>query len=118
LDVTSSITKAEAYDNENKVMNVRWNLRNINDSASFTLYQNTPNPFQGTTTIAFELPFDGPATLSIHDVTGRTVKTLNVSGQKGYNSLQLDVNELSTGVMYYTLQAGVHTATKKMVIIE
>ncbi len=118
IQLSSSITDAQAYDSENNVMNVRWEVRNGGNDGVFELYQNTPNPFQGTTSIAFELPSDMSATLTVHDVTGKMLKVLNINGVKGQNTIQYDVNELNKGVMFYTLQAGVHTATKKMVILE
>jgi hypothetical protein len=118
LNVSSSVTSAEAYNAQDEIMDIAWEVRTEGNKAEFTLYQNTPNPFQGTTTIAFELPSEMKATLTLHDVTGRVLRTLDVSGQKGLNSLQVEVQNLGTGVMYYTLQAGVHTATRKMVILE
>jgi hypothetical protein len=37
----------------------------------------------------------------------------------GYNQVRLTSTDLpSTGVFYYTLQAGEYTATKKMIIVE
>ena len=117
INVSSSVTSAEAYNSLDEIMDIAWEVRS-EDNAGFTLYQNTPNPFQGSTTIAFELPSEMKATLTLHDVTGRVLRSLEVSGQKGINSLQVEVQNLGTGVMYYTLQAGVHTATRKMVILE
>lgn len=35
-----------------------------------------PNPFNPTTTIAYELPHDAAVTLTIHDAAGRLVRTL------------------------------------------
>jgi hypothetical protein len=40
------------------------------------LWQNTPNPFNPSTTIAFDLPAAGPLRLSVFDVAGRLVRTL------------------------------------------
>lgn len=117
LSVSSSVTAAEAYNAGDEVMDIVWEVRSGN-KVDFALYQNTPNPFQGSTAIDFELPNQMDATLTIHDVTGRVLRTIVVSAQKGLNTVQVDVHNLGTGVMYYTLQAGVHTATRKMVIIE
>jgi hypothetical protein len=37
----------------------------------------------------------------------------------GYNQVRLTATDLpSTGVFYYTLQAGEYTATKKMIVVE
>ena len=42
----------------------------------FYLYQNTPNPFLGSTTIQYELPNAGNVELSIYNLNGQKVKTL------------------------------------------
>ena len=42
----------------------------------FALHPNTPNPFNPTTRLAFELPQRGRAVLAIYDVRGRAVRTL------------------------------------------
>ncbi len=55
----------------------------IDDDVPFTppiqaarLFQNVPNPFNPSTTIAFEVPEPAMVSLSIFDVRGRTVRTL------------------------------------------
>jgi len=42
----------------------------------FELSQNYPNPFNPSTVISFALPEQAAVTLTIHDVLGRTVRTL------------------------------------------
>ena len=59
------------------------------------------------------------ATVTIYDVTGKTLKVIKQSFNKGYNTIELNKNELgSVGVLYYKLEAGDFTATRKMVVIE
>jgi hypothetical protein len=43
---------------------------------TFALHQNTPNPFNPSTRLRFELPTDGRARLEVFDVRGRLVRTL------------------------------------------
>jgi hypothetical protein len=55
----------------------------------------------------------------VFDVTGKVVKQLTSEYAKGINTIVLAKNELSaSGVLYYTLESGDFTATKKMIIIE
>jgi len=118
LWVDSSVTKSEAYTTDHEVMKVNFTVTNrVAETA--TLYQNTPNPFKAVTTIGFELPAAMKATVTVYDVTGKTVKVISNDFAKGYNSVELNKNELgSIGVLYYTLEAGDFKATRKMVIIE
>lgn len=118
LWIDSSITKAEAYAQDFSLMNVDFTINN-RSADNAVLYQNTPNPFRLVTLIGFDLPETADATLTIFDVTGKTLKVINNTFSKGYNSVEINKNELgSAGVIYYTLEAGSFKATKKMVVIE
>ena len=118
LQLNSELTKAEAYTASNDVMNIDFTVTNrIADAV--VLYQNTPNPFKAITVIGFDLPESMNATLTVYDVTGKKVRQYKQDFIKGYNSVEINKNELgSAGVMYYTLEAGDFKATKKMVVIE
>jgi len=116
--IDSAVTKAEAYTSDYDVIKVEFNVNNRVDQAA-VLYQNTPNPFKANTSIGFDLPEVMDATVTIFDVTGKTLKVISQSFNKGFNSIELNKNELgSVGVLYYKLEAGDFTATRKMVVIE
>jgi hypothetical protein len=118
LNLNSRYTAAEAYKG-GEVMNVGLNFNAAKASANYALYQNTPNPFAGETVIGFNLPVAAKATLTIQDVTGRTLKVINGQYAKGYNQVNLKSNELkATGVLTYTLKAADYTLTKKMIVVE
>jgi hypothetical protein len=118
LNLNSRYTAAEAYKG-GEVMNVGLNFNASKASAIYALYQNTPNPFAGETVIGFNLPVAGEATLTIQDVTGRTLKVINGQYAKGYNQVNLKSNDLTaTGVLTYTLKAADYTLTKKMIVVE
>jgi hypothetical protein len=88
-------------------------------AAGFELKQNTPNPFAGETVVGFNLPVAGDATLTIQDVTGRTLRVIKGAYAQGYNQVILKSNDLkATGVLYYTLESGEFRATRKMVVLE
>jgi len=118
LNLNSRYTAAEAYKG-GEVVNVGLNFNASKASANYELYQNTPNPFAGESIIGFNLPAAGAATLTIQDVTGRTLKVINGQYAKGYNQVSLKSTELSaTGVLTYTLKAADFTMTRKMIIVE
>jgi len=118
LNLNSRYTAAEAYKG-GEVVNVGLNFNASKASANYELYQNTPNPFAGETIIGFNLPVAGAASLTIQDVTGRTLKVINGQYAKGYNQVSLKSTELTaTGVLTYTLKAADFTATRKMIIVE
>ncbi|RKY67561.1 MAG: hypothetical protein DRQ24_12680, partial [Candidatus Latescibacterota bacterium] len=92
-------------------------------SGRVILYQNHPNPFNPNTSIGYYLPERSTVTLSIYNVSGELVRTL-VSGvqEKGHHEAWWDGRDgrgrsMSSGVYFYTLQAGKRRITKKMVLL-
>ncbi len=125
ISVNSAITKAEAYlepgDGDIDIHNVRIDFTTGVETAGteFALYQNAPNPFSQETVIGFDLPEAQSATITVYDIQGKVVEQLKGDFAKGYNEVELRTEQLNgRGVMYYRLDAGQFTATKKMVIIE
>ena len=117
----SAETTAEAYDQEVNVLgvNLQYSDENGQTVERFELHQNVPNPFKSYTTIGFELPNDLGAVLTIYDVMGKVVSVINIDGQKGYNEIEVTRDGIANhGVLYYQLDAGSHTATRKMLIIK
>ncbi len=115
--ITSDITNAEAYSSNIEVMDVTLNTRS--GEVDYVLHQNTPNPFNETTDIAFEIPFKQNVKISIYDVTGKTVHQVSRDFEAGYNQISISQDVLNTsGILYYTLEANGYTATKKMVVLK
>ncbi len=86
---------------------------------AYVLYQNTPNPFNPSTIIRYDLPEDGHVTLRIYNILGQEVKTLVDEQQTaGYRSVVLDGKVLPTGVYFYRLQVGMFTDIKKMLLMK
>ena len=121
MGANSSVTIAEAYSERGDLyefgLEFYGRVSAVDAGTQFELYQNYPNPFRNETLIGFELPGTGPFLLTISDITGRVVKTIEQEGQKGYNTVSLSKAGLPEGVLQYTLQSGTHTATKRMMIL-
>jgi len=117
IAISSALTNAEAYEGVD-YKNVSINFGSDVASNDFTLYQNTPNPFKGETVIGFDLPTASTATLTVSDVSGKILKVVAGDYTKGYNTITLGSDELSTGVLYYQLDTEGFTKTMKMVVIK
>jgi hypothetical protein len=80
------------------------------------LYQNTPNPFKGKTTIHFTLADDAKdAYICIFDMTGKPVKKLPISS--GMDSVSFGGYEIGEGMFLYSLVVnGQEIDTKRMII--
>jgi len=117
IHLTSRITEAEAYTLQGEIVDVK--LAYSGMAPEFALYQNKPNPWNNQTTIGFDLPGDAPVTLTVFEATGKVVKTIERDGKAGYNTITLTANELpAAGVMYYRLESGEYSASKKMVLLK
>ncbi len=114
------VVAAEAYSQNNEQLAVALQFGKAEALATgFELKQNTPNPFNGETVISFNLPKASAATLTISDVTGRVLKSIRSDYAKGANQVVLKASDFNaTGVLYYTLEAEEHTATRKMIVVE
>ena len=90
---------------------------------SFRLNQNYPNPFNPTTTISYGLPETGSAKLTIYDIRGQEITTLqNATKPPGnyqvqWNGIDQSGHPVSTGVYFARLQAGEYSQTIKMLYL-
>jgi len=90
----------------------------------YELHANHPNPFNPTTTIAYDLPKDSAVRLVIYDVSGRGIRELvNSSEPQGRRQVVWDGRNASgepvaSGVYFYRLVAGDFVQTRKMVLLK
>ena len=123
ISVSSRYTAAEAYDNEGSLLDVAFGFNTINGtiiaSGEYELLQNKPNPFKESTLIGFNLPEATQATLSIFDVSGKTLKVINGDFARGYNEVTINREDLgSVGVLFYQLETQGFSGTKKMILLD
>ena len=86
---------------------------------NFTLEQNYPNPFNPTTTIGYVLQEKSSTKLILMNAIGEEIAVLvNEEQDKGYHRAELDGKNLSSGIYFYTLQAGSFTQTKKLILMK
>ncbi len=86
---------------------------------SFTVAQNSPNPFNPTTTISFTLAKAGKTTVEVYNVAGQKVDTLvNGSLSAGSHSVTWNAAKFSAGVYFYTVKNGSFSKTVKMTLLK
>jgi len=57
--------------------------------------------------------------LKVYDILGRELATLvNENKPAGVYNVQFSMNNLASGVYFYTLKAGSFTETKKMILLK
>jgi hypothetical protein len=80
---------------------------------------NYPNPFNPTTVINYQLPYDGFVTLKIYDMLGREVATLvNENKNAGYYKVNFDAGRLTSGVYIYRITSNNFVLSKKMLLMK
>ena len=80
------------------------------------LFQNTPNPWDATTDIKFELPTTSEVNFKILDLNGRIIYSNSAVYEAGSNIITLSSQDLpGDGVFYYQIETGYYSASKKMV---
>jgi Mg-chelatase subunit ChlD len=82
-----------------------------------SLAQNTPNPFNPTTSIAFSLAEDAHVKLQIFDILGHKVKTL-VDGYRSadMHRVRFNAGEFPSGIYLYKLETANFTQVRRMII--
>ncbi len=90
----------------------------------FRVEQNTPNPFNPSTRIAFTLPEKAHTTLRVYDLAGRVARTLlDVEMEPGPHAAVWDGRDdtgrpVPSGVYFYRVQSGSHGFTGRMALVK
>jgi hypothetical protein len=94
---------------------------------AFALSQNSPNPFNPSTTISYEIPESSGSVkvvMAVYNIRGQKVITLvdelKETGQYSVNWNGQDESgrRVSSGVYFYRMNAGDFKAVRKMVIVK
>ncbi len=85
----------------------------------FSVNQNFPNPFNAKTSIAYGLPTDADVNISIYNVAGQLVESMDLGHvQAGTHSVVWDASDVASGVYFYKVDAGSFTETMKMTLLK
>ena len=105
------------YPSENNPMTINNNGNYI--PKQILLHQNYPNPFNPITSITFEIPEDSDVQLSIYNLAGRKVHTLvHEMKDAGKHTIQLNGNNLSSGIYFYVLKTPHKDIVRKLALIK
>ena len=118
----------QTTDIHNAYMNVEMRVGDVRPQETI-LAQNFPNPFNPETWIPYQLSSDSNVMIKIFDVSGHTVRELNL-GHKSTGSYMTNSNaaywdgknetgeHVSSGIYFYSLQTENFSATRRMVILK
>ncbi len=87
--------------------------------SAYSLSQNYPNPFNPTTTIQYTLPKESLTRIKVYNALGQVVSTIvNGIQYAGVHDARFDGANVSSGVYYYSIQAGNFFSAKKMLLLK
>lgn len=75
-----------------------------------------PNPSVGNTNFLFNLPRAAKARVQVFNLVGEKLWDRSLAGKQGANAVAFDAHELESGVYLYTVEAGGHTYTSRLVV--
>ena len=118
----------QTSDIHNAFMSVEMRVGDVRPKDT-VLGQNFPNPFNPETWIPYQLNQDANVMIQIYNVSGHTVRTLNLGHQStgsymtnataAYWDGKNDTGEaVSSGIYFYSLKTANFTATRRMVILK
>ena len=93
------------------------------------LFQNYPNPFNPETWLPYRLASDSPVTFCIYNARGQLMRELDLGTQQAADYLTRESaaywdgknhagETVSSGVYFYTIEAGSYEATRRMLILK
>ena len=86
--------------------------------ARYAVYQNYPNPFKQSTTIAYALAKGAHVTLDVYDVLGeRVASVVSEWLPAGTYKATWDATGVASGAYFYRFQAGSYTETRKLLVL-
>ncbi len=85
-----------------------------------TLFQNTPNPFNQSTMIKYQLSHNATnAKICIYNLTGKQLQCYNLTATKGEGAIEVRASSLQSGMYLYSLIVDDKLiSTKRMVLTE
>ncbi|MCB1060277.1 MAG: VWA domain-containing protein [Calditrichaeota bacterium] len=87
--------------------------------SGFALLPNYPNPFNGSTTIEFDLPEASDVQLVVYDISGRKVTELaHGSFASGRHAVVFGGEELASGLYLCHMTAGKFSTRQKMLLLK
>jgi hypothetical protein len=86
---------------------------------TYEFYQNYPNPFNPITHIRYGLPIASDVRIVIYNTIGQVIKTLlDKPMPAGYHQVELNSQNLPSGIYFYRIEAGEFQDVKKMILIK
>jgi aminopeptidase N len=111
------------FDPNSKILKEILSISSLRDESilpvEYSLSQNYPNPFNPTTIIEYSIPISGNVKITLFDAIGKKVKELvNKYEDRGYHKIELNAENLASGIYIYKLEINNFIDSKKMILVK
>jgi hypothetical protein len=119
FDFVKQGMEKSAYSNDFNIYGWDENRLLQNDQSEIRQIYSTPNPFNSSTIITFDLSVAIEVSLKVYDISSREIGSL-VTGHLSLGKHQMEWNAqgLPSGIYFARLQAGEFTQTQKLVLMK
>ena len=124
VDALGSLAQLRAYDDEIQAAWDGGGVLAVGDAppVALAMHRAFPNPSRGDVTLSFTLGADGPATLEVLDVAGRSVLKRDLTGMSaGRHELRLGQDtgaRLAAGMYFARVSQREHSVTNRLVVLQ
>lgn len=86
------------------------------DAVELSVGQNSPNPFDNTTRVVYNLSQASDVRYKVTNLLGEIIFSETVRGLRGTNRWVFDGSELNAGIYLYSIEVGQEKITKRMIV--
>ena len=87
------------------------------EKKGYSVEQNYPNPFDGMTSISFEIPNASFVSLKVFDIHGQEIAEFaGKEYHSGKHTVEIKLDKLSSGSYFYTLRTDTFSESRKMIL--
>jgi len=116
---TITLTDDETIGNPEEPFTVTLSSTGQTAPKAYRISQNYPNPFNPCTTVSFDLPHDATVKLTIYNIKGQEVMSIEKDMTAGYGkTINIDMNKCASGIYFYRISTKDYTDTKKMILMK
>ena len=115
LALTDRLIPREAFTETGEFLQIELAFKS--NQADLQLFQNRPNPFKQKTIIGLDMPEAEYAEFVIRSETGVVVKSMKKDFKKGYNEIELLIDDLTPGIYFYQINSKYGVEIKKMIML-
>lgn len=91
-------------------------IADIKTNTSFSVSQNTPNPFSTETSVEYHVVKSGMVSFKVFNLLGKEVFSTQFRAEAGRNKYNFKPSDMNPGIYMYSISSGGNTVVKRMIL--